>query len=134
MQDINSVTLVGRLTADPELRQLNSGTSLCSMRIAFNTSKRDGDGWADVSNFVNVTVWGNHGETCAKYLSKGKRVALQGRLQYREWTTDGGATRNTIEIVAERVQFIEPGQSGQSQPTAQRESAPPPVSDDDIPF
>jgi single-strand DNA-binding protein len=104
------------------------------MRIAFNTSRRNGDTWEDQANFVSVTVWGNHAETCSKYLSKGKRVALQGRLQYREWESDGG-TRSTIEIVAERVQFIEPRSDSDSpRPAQARESAPPPVEDDDIPF
>lgn len=134
MQDLNTVALVGRLTSDPELRQLASGTALCSMRIAFNTSQRDGQEWVDKANFISVTVWGNHAETCNKYLAKGKRVALQGRLQYREWETDSGATRSTIEIVAERVQFIEPRSDNDSRPAQTQSAPPPPVSDDDIPF
>lgn len=134
MEDINSVTLVGRLTADPELRQTGSGTSVCSMRLAFNTNRKNRSGeWEDQSNFVSVTVWGNHGETCAKHLSKGKRVALKGRLQYREWETDSGATRSVIEVVADRVQFIEPRPDNDSRP-AQASASAPPVSDDDIPF
>lgn len=132
MQDLNQVALVGRLTSDPELRALASGTSVCSMRVAFNTNKRNPSGeWEDVANFISVTVWGKHGETCAQYLNKGKRVALQGRLQYREWG-EGSDKRSTIEIVADRVQFIEPVQS-QSQP-AQSQASPPPVSEDDVPF
>jgi single-strand DNA-binding protein len=137
VQDINIVSLVGRLTSDPELRSLASGTSVCQMRIAFNTSKRAASGeWEDVGNFVNVTVWGNHGETCAKHLSRGKRVALQGRLQWREWEGQNGK-QNAIEIVADRVQFIEPRDSSSDsnqRSTAPRQSAPAPTEDDDVPF
>lgn len=137
MQDLNTIALVGRLTSDPELRSLASGTSVCQMRIAFNTSKKSNDGWEDVSNFVNVTVWGNHGETCAKHLSKGKRVALQGRLQWREWEGKNG-TQSAIEIVADRVQFIEPKSEGGSQrstaPRQQQTASAAPDPEDDIPF
>ena len=71
MEDHNIVSVVARLTSDPELRQLQSGTSVCSMRVAFNTSQKNADGsWEDKGNFVNVTVWGGHGETCSKYFER----------------------------------------------------------------
>ena len=109
MEDINLVVLVCRLTADPELRSLPSGQSLASLRVAFNTSKKDNatGQWEDVGNFANVTVWGNQGESCAKHLSKGARVAINGRLQYRSWEDKDGNTRSALEIVANRVQFLE---------------------------
>lgn len=139
MEDLNSVTLVGRLASDPELRSLASGTSVCQMRLAFNTSKKLGDGsYEDVANFISVTVWGRHGETCARHLAKGKRVALKGRIQMREWNQNG-QTRSVIEIVADRVQFIEPrdsnggGGGGGSQQRQQQQSSYTPA-DDEIPF
>jgi single-strand DNA-binding protein len=106
MEDLNSITLVGRLTSDPELRSLQSGTSVCSLRLAYNTSEKSSDGWKDKGNFVNVTVWGGHGETCARYLTKGSRVALKGRLAWREWESEGGK-RSETSITADRVQFLD---------------------------
>jgi len=132
VEDINSLTLVARLTADPELRALASGTSLCSMRVAFNTSEKDGSGWKDKGNFVSVTVWGGHGETCQKFLHKGSRVALKGRLGWREWESEGGK-RSEISITAERVQFLDPPKdSPATQPSYSGATAV--ESDDDIPF
>jgi single-strand DNA-binding protein len=129
-QDLNTTALVGRLTSDPELRQTGSGMSVCSLRVAFTSNRKNGDVWEDKSNFINVNVWGRQAESAAQYLSKGKRVAISGRLEWREWKTDSGDTRSTIEIVADRVQFIEPRSEGQQQPA---QSAPPP-SDDNVPF
>ena len=112
MDDINSVTLVARLTSDPELRSLQSGQPVCSMRVAFNTSKKGQDGsWEDQGNFVNVAVWGAHGETCARLLTKGYRVALKGRLAWRSWESEGGK-RSEVSITADRVQFLDPPKDG----------------------
>src|SRR3954451_5244379 len=66
--NINRVTLTGNLTRDPELRSTQSGTSVCSMRIACNTRRKSGDGWVDKPNYFNVTVWGAQGENCHRYL------------------------------------------------------------------
>jgi single-strand DNA-binding protein len=133
MEDLNTVVLVCRLTADPELRSLQSGQSVCSMRVAFNTSKKVGDGWEDQGNFVNATVWGSHGETCARYLSKGSRVALKGRLAWRSWESEQGK-RSEVSITADRVQFLDPPKEGT--PVASQPSHPAnaPVDDDVVPF
>ena len=85
--NINRVVLTGNLTRDPELRALPSGTSVCSLRIASNTRRKDqstGE-WVDKPNYFDVTVWGAQGENCAQYLSKGRPVAVDGRLEWREW-------------------------------------------------
>ena len=95
------------------MRALSSGTNLCSLRVAFSTSQKDSSGnWEDKPNFINVTVWGGHGETCAKYLSKGSKVAIKGRLQWREWDSEHGK-RSEVSIVADRVQFLDSKQEGQ---------------------
>lgn len=136
MEDINAVLLVARLTADPELRSLQSGQTVCSMRVAFNTSKRVNDSWEDQGNFVNVAVWGAHGETCVKFLSKGSRVALKGRLAWRSWESEAGK-RSEVSITADRVQFLDPPKDGNSTPVAQQQSHPanaPVADDEDIPF
>jgi len=103
--NINRVTLTGNLTRDPELRATPSGTSVCSMRIASNTRRKTGEGWVDKPNYFNVTVWGAQGENCARFLSKGRPVAIDGRLEWREWQQDD-SKREAIEIVADAVQFL----------------------------
>jgi single-strand DNA-binding protein len=150
--NINRVVLTGNLTRDPELRSLPSGMSVCSLRIASNTRRKDQSGeWMDKPNYFSVTVWGAQGENCARFLSKGRPVALDGRLEWREWQGRDGAKRESVEIVADSVQFLggrDEGQGGggngftpQSdvpvnnsdfQPVAAPAGAGP--ADDDIPF
>ena len=106
--NINRVILTGRLTRDPELRSLPSGMSVCSLRLAFNTRKKDpstGE-WGEKGNFIDVTIWGRQGELAAQYLTKGRAVALDGRLEWREWQDQQGNNRQTIEVVADNVEFL----------------------------
>jgi single-strand DNA-binding protein len=105
--NINRVVLTGNLTADPELRSLPSGTSVCKLRVACNTRRKGASGeWEDKPNYFNVTVWGAQGENAARYLSKGRPVAIDGRLEWREWETQEGAKRQDIDIIADSVQFL----------------------------
>jgi len=108
MQNINRVIVTGNLTRDPELRALQSGMSVCSLRIACNTRRKDASGeWVDKPNYFDVTVWGAQGENCARYLSKGRPVAIDGRLEWREWTDrETGQRRQSVDIVADSVQFL----------------------------
>jgi single-strand DNA-binding protein len=106
--NINRVVLTGNLTRDPELRSTQSGMSVCSLRIASNTRRKDqstGD-WVDKPNFFDVTVWGALGENCARFLSKGRPVAIDGRLEWREWETPEGHKRQAVDIIADSVQFL----------------------------
>ena len=90
--NINRVTITGNLTKDPELRHLDSGTAVCKMRVAVNSRRKDSSGeWVDKPNYFDVTVWGAQGENCATYLSKGRPVAVQGRLDWREWQDREGS-------------------------------------------
>jgi single-strand DNA-binding protein len=106
--NINRVVLTGNLTKDPELRSTSSGTSVCSLRLAVNTSKKDSatGQWVEKPNFFDITVWGAQGENCAKYLSKGRPVAVDGRLEWREFTDKDGNNRQAVEIWADSVQFL----------------------------
>jgi single-strand DNA-binding protein len=106
--NINRVVMTGNLTADPELRSLPSGTSVCSLRIACNTRRKDGSTgeWIDKPNYFNVTVWGAQGENAARYLSKGRPVAIDGRLEWREWEAQDGTKRQATDIIADSVQFL----------------------------
>jgi single-strand DNA-binding protein len=106
--NINRVVMTGNLTADPELRSLPSGMSVCSLRIACNTRRKDGASgeWVDKPNYFNVTVWGAQGENAARYLSKGRPVAIDGRLEWREWEAQDGTKRQATDIIADSVQFL----------------------------
>jgi single-strand DNA-binding protein len=105
--NINRVVMTGNLTRDPELRSTNSGTPVCGLRIACNTRRKDGSGnWVDKPNYFDVTVWGAQGENCSQYLSKGRPVAIDGRLEWREFTDKEGNNRQAVEIVADSVQFL----------------------------
>ncbi len=105
--NINRVVLTGNLTRDPELRSLPSGTSVCSLRVACNTRRKDASGeWVDKPNYFDVTVWGAQGENCAQYLSKGRPVAVDGRLEWREYQDGQGNKRQAIDIIADSVQFL----------------------------
>ena len=105
--NINRVVLTGNLTRDPELRALQSGTSVCSLRLACNTRRKDASGeWVDKPNYFDITVWGAQGENCAKFLSKGRPIAVDGRLEWREWQDQQGNKRQSIDIIADSVQFL----------------------------
>jgi single-strand DNA-binding protein len=105
--NINSVVVTGNLTRDPELRSTPGGTSVCKLRVAVNSRRKDQSGeWVDKPNYFDVTVWGAQGENCAQYLSKGRPVAVQGRLDWREWESQDGSKRQAVEIIAESVQFL----------------------------
>jgi single-strand DNA-binding protein len=106
--NINRVVMTGNLTKDPELRSLPSGTSVCELRIACNTRRKDSASgeWLDKPNYFSVKVWGAQGENAARYLAKGRPVAIDGRLEWREWETQEGAKRQEIDIIADSVQFL----------------------------
>jgi single-strand DNA-binding protein len=146
-QNINRVVITGNLTRDPELRSTGGGTSVCSLRIASNSRTKDAQGnWTDKPNYFDVTVWGAQGENVAQYLSKGRPVAVDGRLNWREWQDQGGNKRQSVDIIADSVQFLgsregcENGgrftpQSDVPADTSDYASAPAGSSgDDDIPF
>ena len=105
--NINRVVITGNLTRDPDLRSLQSGSSVCSLRIAVNTRRKDASGdWVDKPNYFSVTVWGAQGENCNRFLSKGRPVAIDGRLEWREWQDKEGNNRQGIDIIADAVQFL----------------------------
>ena len=110
---INRVVLVGNLTRDPETRPAGS-TTVCSLRIAVNDRipNKETGGWEDYANYFTVSVFGKMGDNCAQYLSKGRQVAVEGRLRWRQWETQEGQKREAVEIVADNVQFIGPREGG----------------------
>jgi single-strand DNA-binding protein len=115
--NINTVVITGNLTRDPELRSLPSGMSVCEMGVAVNESVKNNQTgqWEERANFFDVTVWGAQGENCARFLAKGRPVAVHGRLRWEQWQSPQGENRSKVKIVADRVQFLggrEEGQGG----------------------
>ena len=105
--NINRVVLTGNLTRDPELRSTGSGLSVCKLGVACNTRRRNNatGEWEEKPNFFRVTVFGPQGERCAQYLRKGRGVAIDGRLEWSQWETDG-QKRESVDIIADSVQFL----------------------------
>jgi single-strand DNA-binding protein len=153
--DLNRVTLVGRLTRDPELRQLPSGDGICSIRLAVSSRARSEDGsWGDKSNYFDVTVFGRQADTAVQYLTKGRRIGVDGRLSWREWQAQDGSKRQSVEVIANDLFFLDsregggsergaepgqgwgtaPAQAGGDLPVDRSDMRPAGNIDDDIPF
>jgi single-strand DNA-binding protein len=149
--NVNVVVVTGNLTRDPELRSTGGGTAVCEMRVAVNSRRRDGRSgeWVDKPNYFDVVVFGAQAENCSTYLERGRPVAVEGRLDWREWEAkDGSGKRQAVQIIANSVQFL--GQRERSdadqaadagQPVGDRWAAEPEAvgaggggEEDDIPF
>ena len=134
---LNKVMIIGNLGADPELRQTTSGTSVCEMRIATNESwfDKQANERKDRVEWHRVIVWGASGENCAKYLSKGSKAYVEGRIQTREWQDQSGNKRYTTEIVANSVQFLSTrGSAGGGSHAPSGGGCSQQFNDDEIPF
>ena len=104
--NINRVVLTGNLTRDPELRSTPGGVSICKLGIAVNTRRKNDQGdWEEKPNFFRVTVFGRQAESCGKYLSKGRPVAIDGRLEWSQYESNG-QKRESVDIIADTVQFL----------------------------
>jgi single-strand DNA-binding protein len=142
--DINHVVVVGRLTRDPELRHLASGNPVLQLGIAVNGRQRDEAGnWIDKPNFFDVKVFGNQAEMLSQHLSKGRRIGVDGRLDWSSWEAQDGTKRSKVEIVAQSVQFLDSRQEGEAAGNqyvpagaaqAARDDFTSSAADDDIPF
>lgn len=125
---INKVMLAGNLTRDAELKSLPSGTSVLEFGIAVNDRRRNPqtEQWEDVPNFFDCTLYGNRAEGIAPFMTRGKKVALEGRLQWRQWEKDG-EKRSKVSVTVNEVEFMESAARKQEP----RQDA---LSDADIPF
>ncbi|MBN2839349.1 MAG: single-stranded DNA-binding protein [Coriobacteriia bacterium] len=136
---INRVVISGNLTRDPELRSTGSGTSVLRLGVAVNDRRKNqqtGE-WEDYPNFIDVTVFGARGEALSRFLSKGSKVAIEGKLRWRQWETPQGDKRSAIEVIADEVEFLssrDSGSGGYSAPSAPPSGGPADDLGEEIPF
>lgn len=112
---INRVNISGNLTRDPELRATASGTQVLSFGVAVNDRRRNpqtGE-WEDYPNFVDCTMFGTRAEAVSRYLSKGSKVAIEGKLRYSSWERDG-QRRSKLEVIVDEIEFMSRGQQGEA--------------------
>lgn len=150
MASVNKVILIGNLGADPELRQTQSGMAVANIRLATTDNRKDRDGnRQEKTEWHRIVAFGRTAELCGQYLSKGRQVYIEGRLQTRSWDDKDGNKRYSTEIVADNVTFLSGGERGgsgapadqggyqsapPSKPAPSRPDSPPPEDDDDLPF
>lgn len=155
----NKIIIVGNLGRDPEMRYTPQGTPVCTFSIATNERRKDRAGeFQDITTWFRVTAWGKQAETASKYLTKGRRVYVEGRLHVEEWTDKEGKPRQTLEVNASDMQFIDSaggdregeggggrsydraggqgagGQGGAARGASAQPSSGADIEDDDIPF
>lgn len=124
---INRVNISGNLTRDPELRATTGGTQVLSFGMAVNDRRKNqqtGE-WEDYPNFVDCTMFGSRAEKISRYLTKGCKVAVEGKLRYSQWERDG-QKRSKLEIIVEEIEFLSRQQAAEPEPED--------VYDEDIPF
>ena len=128
MASLNKVLLIGNLTKDPELRYTPNGTAVANLRIAVNRKFKDRSGeLKEDTCFVTVTAWDKQAEICNQYLQKGRPIFVEGILQSRSWETPDGQKRSTIDVRAERIQFLggSPRQAENGAPAGEEGGAAP---------
>ena len=138
---VNKVILIARLGADPEIRHTASGQAVATLRVATNEWSGSGDNREERTEWHRVVVWSKLAERCAEYLSKGRQIYLEGRLQTRSWEKDG-IRRYSTEIVANTVQFLGGGRDGDSGggggggggSRSEENAGQPDMPEDDFPF
>lgn len=117
--DLNKVMLIGRLTKDPEVRATTGGTSVASFSIATNRTYTDAQGQKQEKvEFHNIVAWSKLADICGQYLTKGKRIYIEGRMQTRDWVGQDGVRRYSTEIIAENMIMLDGGQGGGREPFA----------------
>jgi single-strand DNA-binding protein len=127
MTDVNNVTLIGRLTRDAELKYIANGTAVVKFSLAVNERRKSGDQWKDEANFFDIVLWGQLGESLSQYLTKGKQVAVVGRLTQERWEQDG-YSRQRVIVTARDIELLGSpsggnGEQGQNYGPASRQSA-----------
>ena len=133
-KSFNKVIIMGNLVRDPELRYLPSGMPVANFSIASNDSYKKGDDLVESVSYLDVVVFSRQAENCNEYLSKGRPVLIEGRLQQRRWEAKDGTKRSKVEIVASNVMFLGSGKGAGADAPKEEDTDFETVSDDDIPF
>lgn len=117
---INRVNISGNLTRDPDMRATQSGTQILSFGVAVNDRRRNPQSgeWEDVPNFIDCVVFGNRADALQRFLTKGMKVAIEGKLRWSQWERDG-QKRSKIEVIVDEVEFLS-GSKAQNQPQSQQ--------------
>jgi single-strand DNA-binding protein len=137
---INRVTISGNLTRDPELRSTASGMSVLKMGVAVNDRRKNQQSgeWEDYANFVDCTMFGTRAEAISKYLSKGQKVAIEGKLRWSSWENQQGEKRSKLEVIIDEIEFMSSRDSGSGfsgdSGSSSSETPAPAVDDEEIPF
>ena len=122
---INNVTISGNLTRDPELRTAQSGTEVLSLGVAVNDRVKRGDNWEDYPNFIDCKMFGKRASSLSQYLSKGTKVAIQGKLHYSTWQDKSGNKRAKLEVIIDDIELMA---------KAAKQEPKDAYADEDIPF
>ena len=134
---INRVNLTGNLTRDAELKQTAGGTAILKIRLAVNDRRKNAQTgqWEDAPNYVDVTVFGARAEALSRFLSKGKQIAVDGKLRWREWESQAGEKRSALEVVADDIELLggRSDSAGSARPAPTEEAADD-LGGEDIPF
>lgn len=131
---INRCVISGNLGADPELRNTASGTAILSMRVAVNERRKDQSGeWTDYVNWVDCVMFGARAEAVSRYLQKGSKVAIEGKLRYSSWERDG-QRRSKLEVIVDEIEFMSCADGGGYRQQAAQPAAPVDAYDESIPF
>lgn len=129
--DLNTVAISGRLTADVDLLMTRSGSDYINFSVAVNGRKKQGDEWVDDPKFFDVSMFGSYAAAVAPYLTKGTKVAVQGRLDQSKWETDDGQKRSKVSIIADRLDINSQAERTGERPVQQSMGI---YEDDDVPF
>jgi single-strand DNA-binding protein len=121
MNDLNNVVLTGRVTRDVELKYTTNGSAVANFSIAVNEGVKQPNGqWEDKGNFFDVSLWGKSAETLTRFLTKGKRITVQGRLRQQTWQDQEGRSRSKVIVNAQFVQLLSPIEGRESQGSDRR--------------
>ena len=133
---INSVSIVGNLTDDAQLKALPTGTSVLEFSVAVNERRRRGDDWEDYPNYIDCVVYGKRAESLSRYMAKGTKVAVDGRLHQDRWEDKEGRKRSRVEVVVDELEFMSRGDKpAEDKPRASVPTVPKADEyDEEIPF
>ena len=134
---INRVVISGNLTRDPELRSTSGGTAVLNLGVAVNDRRKNqqtGE-WEDYANFIDCVMFGTRAEAISRYLTKGTKVAIEGKLRYRSWENQQGEKRSKVEVTVDEIEFMSSRDSGGGAgPVSDPGPSPDLPGDDEIPF